>query len=75
MKFGSKISNPINIIKGEVRLKNFQFSTLSKGNGADLHDILDGAVHRADADGGRRREGEEDQGELENGDLPHPRKL
>ena len=56
MKLGSKISNPIN--------------GLSKGNGADLHDILDGAVHRADADGGRRREGEEDQGELENGDLP-----
>ena len=47
------------------------YCLLSQSHGADLYDLLDGAVHRPDVDGGRRREGEKDQGELEDG-QPHP---
>ena len=41
-----------------------------QGNGADLFDILDGTIHWTDADGGGGREGEADQGELEDGKAP-----
>ena len=49
----------------------FSYCLLSQSHGADLYDLLDGAVHRPHVDGGCRREGEKDQGELEDG-QPHP---
>ena len=56
---------------GEVLTSCSINNTLSfQGNGADLFDILDGTIHWTDADGGGGREGEADQGELENGKAP-----